>query len=196
MANQSSILSSFTHITREIEGINAIVSVQYPELSFFQSLNDSFSKVFGNKRAVYLGITPNKIWHIHTVGKKIVKKGSFDINEIDNIDVASTSLAGQYGVKLSQISITTKKITFETIKEKIDKKSVKKTIEVPVFRQYNFTLFPVTFLANLKCNRNQTEILQSVEMKQIVLSFSKKLQLKIADRKLLEQVKAKRMTRG
>lgn len=186
MANQLSILSSFPHITREIEGINAIVSVQYPELSSFQTISDSFSKVFGNKRAVYLGITSNHIWHIQTVGEKIVEKVSFSINEIDNIDVASTTLTGQRDVKLPQISLTTKKITFETIKEEIDKKTVKKTIEVPVFQEYNFTLFPVTFLANLKYNQSQTEVLQSAEMKQSVINFTKKLQLKIADRKMMQ----------
>lgn len=191
MANQLSILSSFTHITREIEGINAIVSVQYPELSSFQSVNDAVSKVFGKKRAVYLAITSSKIWHIQTVGEKVVEKVLFDIHEIDNINVGSTTLKNQHEVKISQISITTKKITFKTIKEKVEKKTLKKTIEIPIFQQYDFTLFPITFLANLKYSQNQTEVLQSVEMKQIVLNFLKKLQLKIADKKMMEQVKAK-----
>ncbi len=184
MANQLSILSSFPHITREIEGIHAIVSVQYPELSSFQTISDSFSKVFGNKRAVYLGITSNHIWHIQTVGEKIVEKVAFSIDDIDNIDVMSSTLTGQSEVKLPQVSITTKKITFETIKEKIDKKTVKRTIEVPVYQEYNFTLFPVTFLANLKYNQSQKEVLQSAEMKQSVINFIKKLQIKIADRKM------------
>jgi hypothetical protein len=188
MANQLSILSSFTHITKEIEGISAIVSVQYPELSSLQSISDSFAKVCGNKRAVYLGITSNNIWHIQTVGEKIVKKVSFNMNEIDNIDVVSTTLTGHGEVKLSQINFTTKKITFETIKEKIEKKTVKKTIEVPVFQEYTFTLFPVTFLANLKYNQSQTEVMQTAEMKQSLINFTKKLQLEIAERKMISKV--------
>jgi len=189
MTNQMSILSSFPHITKEIEGVSAIVSVQYPELSALQSISDSFSKVFGHKRAVYLVISSNNLWHIQTVGEKIVDKFLFNINEIENIDVVSTTLSGLHELKLPQISITTRKITTETIKEKIDKKMVKKIVEVPVFQEYNFTLFPITFLANLKYHQSHQEVLQSVEMKQNVINFTKKLQLKIADGKMVPSIK-------
>jgi hypothetical protein len=202
MANQLSILSSFTHITREIEGINALVSVQYPELSSFQSFGDSFSKIFGNKRAVYLANTSQSLVHIQTVGEKIAKKEVININEIDDIKISNTTLAGERNVSLQEVSITTKTITYKTIKEKVEVqtekktkiKIVKKTIEVPVYQEYSFTLFPVTFLANLKYNQNQTEILQSVEMRKSLISFLQKLQVKIADKKLIEQFKAQEMT--
>lgn len=71
-----SVLSSFTQITQEITGIRAIVSVQYPELTAMQSLSDSFSKILGNKRAVYLAITDSTIWNVHTVGNKIVREAA------------------------------------------------------------------------------------------------------------------------
>ncbi len=202
MANQLSILSSFTHITREIEGINALVSVKYPELSSFQSFGDSFSKIFGNKRAVYLASTPQSLVHIQTVGEKIAKKEVISINEIDDIKISNTTLAGERNVSLQEVNITTKKITYKTIKEKVEVQTEKKikiqtvtkTIEVPVFQEYSFTLFPVTFLANLKYNQNQTEILQSVEMRKTLINFLQKLQVKIADKKLIEQFKAQEMT--
>jgi hypothetical protein len=201
MANQLSILSSFTHITREIEGINALVSVQYPELSSLQSLSDSFSRVFGNKRAVYLACTPQNLIHVQTVGNMIVKQEIISINSIDDIRILNSTLSGERNVTLQEISITTKKITYKTIKEKIEvktekktrMKTVKKTIEVPVFQQYDFILFPVTFLANLKYNQNQTEILQSVEMRKTMIRFFQKLQVKISDKKLIERFKTQEM---
>lgn len=52
--------------------------------------------------------------------RRLWRKGSFDINEINAINVGSTPLMGEREVKLSQISIITKKVTFETIKEKIE----------------------------------------------------------------------------
>lgn len=197
MANQLSILSSFTHITREIDGINALVSVQYPELSSFQSFSDSFSKIFGNKRAVYLANTSQSLVHIQTIGDKISKKEVINIHEVDDIKILSTTLAGERNVSLQEVSITTKKITYKTIKEKIEEitekktitKTIKKTIEIPIFQEYNFILFPVTFLANLKYNQNQTEILQSAEMRKSLLNFLQKLQTKISDKKLIEQFK-------
>jgi hypothetical protein len=201
MANQLSILSSFTHITREIEGINALVSVQYPELSSFQSFGDSFSKIFGNKRAIYLASTSQSLIHIQTVGEKIVKQEVISLNDIDDIKISNSTLSGERNVSLQEVSITTKKITYKTIKEKIEVKTekktkmetVKKTIEVPVYQEYNFTLFPVTFLANLKYNQNQTEILQSVEMRKTMINFLQKLQIKISDKKLIEQFKTQEM---
>jgi hypothetical protein len=201
MANQLSILSSFTHITREIEGINALVSVQYPELSSFQSFGDSFSKIFGNKRAIYLASTPQSLIHIQTVGEKIVNQEVISLNDIDDIKISNSTLSGERNVSLQEVSITTKKIIHKTIKEKIEvktekktkMKTVKKTIEVPVYQEYNFTLFPVTFLANLKYNQNQTEIIQSVEMRKTMINFLQKLQIKISDKKLIEQFKAQEM---
>jgi hypothetical protein len=201
MANQLSILSSFTHITREIEGINALVSVQYPELSSFQSFGDSFSKIFGNKRAIYLASTSQSLIHIQTVGEKIVKQEVISLNDIDDIKISNSALSGERNVILQEVSITTKKVTHKTIKEKVEvktekktkMKTVKKTIEVPVYQEYNFTLFPVTFLANLKYNQNQTEILQSVEMRKTMINFLQKLQIKISDKKLIEQFKAQEM---
>jgi hypothetical protein len=201
MANQLSILSSFTHITREIEGINALVSVQYPELSSFQSFGDSFSKIFGNKRAIYLASTSQSLIHIQTVGEKIVKQEVISLNDIDDIKISNSTLSGERNVILQEVSITTKKVTHKTIKEKVEvktekktkMKTVKKTIEVPVYQEYNFTLFPVTFLANLKYNQNQTEILQSVEMRKTMINFLQKLQIKISDKKLIEQFKTQEM---
>jgi hypothetical protein len=201
MANQLSVLSAFTHITQEISGIRAIVSVQYPELTTMQSLSDSFSKVLGNKRAVYLAITDSTVWHIHTVGNKITKKTAIEANTIDDIKIANTNLSGERDVKLPTVSLTTKHITYKTVKEQIEEKTekkkvmktVKKQVEVPVFQEYSFTLFPVTFLANLKYNQNMNEVLQSVQMRQMVIDFLKKLQTKIADRKLIEQFKAQEM---
>ena len=185
MTKQLSVLSSFTHITQEITGIRAIVSVQYPELTAMQSLGDSFSKVLGNKRAIYLAITDNTIWHIHTVGNKIVKKIAIETHTIDEIKISNTTLSGERDVKLPIVNITTKHITTKTVKEGKEKK----TIEIPNYTQYNFTLFPVTFLANLKYNQNANEVLQSVEMREMVIDFLKKLQTKIADKKLIEQFK-------
>jgi hypothetical protein len=201
MANQLSVLSAFTHITQEVSGIRAIVSVQFPELTTMQSLSDSFSKVFGNKRAVYLALTDNAIWHIHTVGNKITKKTAIEANTIDEVKMSNTTLSGERDVKLPTINLTTKHITYKTVKEKVEEKTKKKTVmktikkqvEVPVFQEYNFTLFPVTFLANLKYNQNMNEVLQSVEMRQMVLDYLKKLQTKIADRKLIEQFKTQGM---
>jgi hypothetical protein len=201
MANQLSILSSFTHITKEIEGINALVSVQYPELSSLQSFGDSFSKIFGNKRAVYLACNQQSLIHVQTVGEKIVKQEVINTNDIDDIKISNTTLTGERMVNLQEVSITTKKITYKTIKEKLEeqvgekkvKKTIKTTIEIPVFKQYDFTLFPVTFLANLKYNQNQTEILQSVEMRKAMLNFLQKLQVKISDKKLIEQFKTQEM---
>lgn len=95
MANQLSILSSFTHITSEIEGINALVSVQYPELSSLQSLGDSFLKVFGNKRAVYLATTSQSLIHIQTVGERIVKQEIISVSDIDEIKIFNTTLTSQ-----------------------------------------------------------------------------------------------------
>jgi hypothetical protein len=198
MANQLSVLSSFTHITQEISGIRAIVSVQYPELTTMQSLSDSFSMILGNKRAVYLAITDNSVWHIHTVGNKIVKKIAIEVNTLDEIQISNTTLSGERDVKLPTVSLTTKHITYKTVKEKVEEKTEKKTVmktikkqvEVPVFQEYNFTLFPVTFLANLKYNQNVNEVLQSVEMRQMVMNYLQKLQIKIADKKLIEQFKA------
>ena len=186
MANQLSVLSSFTHITQEIQGIRAIVSVQYPELSAMQSLSDSFSKILGNKRAVYLAVTDQQLWHIQTVGEKIVKKVSIDANNIDEIKFSNTTLTGERDVKLPQVSITTKHITYKEVKEGKEKK----TVEVPNFTQHDFTLFPVTFLSNLKYNQKVNEVLQSVEMRQIVLNSLQKIQTKIADRKIIEQFNA------
>jgi hypothetical protein len=186
MANQLSVLSSFTHITQEIQGIRAIVSVQYPELSSFQSLGDSFSKILGNKRAVYLAMTDQNLWHIHTVGEKVVKKVAIETQSIDDIQIAHTTLTGERDVKLPQVSITTKHITLKKVKEG----KVKKTVEVPNFTQHDFTLFPVTFLANLKYNQKVDEVLQSVEMRQTVLSSLQKIKVKIADKKLMEQFNA------
>jgi hypothetical protein len=201
MANQLSILSSFTHITQEIEGVNALVSVQYPELSSFQSLGDSLLKVFGNKRAVYLAVTSQSLIHIQTVGKRIVKQEIISVSDIDEIKIFNTTLTGEKNVGLQEVSITTKKISYKKVKEKMEevvdnktvKKTVEKTIEIPVFQQYDFTLFPVTFLANLKYNQNQTEVLQSIEMRKLVLSFLQKIQVKIADRKSIEQLKVQEM---
>lgn len=201
MANQLSILSSFAHITQEIEGINALVSVQYPELSSLQSLGDSFLKVFGNKRAVYLATTSQSLIHIQTVGERIVKQEIISVSDIDEIKVFNTTLTGEKNVGLQEVSITTKKISYKKVKEKMEevvdnktvKKTVEKTIEIPVFQQYDFTLFPVTFLANLKYNKNQTEVLQSIEMRKSVLSFLQKIQVKIADRKSIEQLKVQEM---
>lgn len=198
MANQLSVLSSFTHITQEISGIRAIVSVQYPELSGFQTLSDSFSKVLGNKRAVYLAVTDQAIWHIHTVGNKIVNKLAIEANTIDEIKVSNTNLSGERDVKMPVVNLTTKHITYKTIKEKVEEitekktitKTVKKQVEVPIFQEYNFTLFPVTFLANLKYNQKVNEVLQSVEMRQMLMDYLKKLQTKIADKKLIEKFKA------
>lgn len=189
MPTQLSVLSSFTHITQEISGIRAIVSVQYPELSTMQSLSDSLLKILGNKRAVYLAITDSTIWHIHTVGNKIVKKTVIEANTIDEIQTSNTTLSGERNVKLPTVSLTTKHITLKKIKEG----KQKKTIEIPNYIQYNFTLFPVTFLANLKYNQNVNEVLQSVEMRQMVMNYLQKLQTKIADNKLIEQFKAQEM---
>ena len=189
MPTQLSVLSSFTHITQEISGIRAIVSVQYPELSTMQSLSDSLLKILGNKRAVYLAITDSTIWHIHTVGNKIVKKTAIEVNTIDKIQTSNTTLSGERNVKLPTVSLTTKHITLKKIKEG----KQKKTIEIPNYIQYNFTLFPVTFLANLKYNQNVNEVLQSVEMRQMVMNYLQKLQTKIADNKLIEQFKAQEM---
>jgi hypothetical protein len=196
MANQSNILSSFTHITQQIDGVNALVSVQYPELSSFQSLSDSIAKVFGNKRAVYLASTPQKLVHIHTVGEKIVKQESISINDIDEIKVSNANLSGN--VSLQEVRITTKTITYKTVKEKVEEvtekktitKTIKKQVEVPVFQEYTFTLFPVVFQANLKYNQNMTEVLQSVEMRKNLVNHLQKIQQKIADRKILEKFKA------
>jgi hypothetical protein len=201
MANQLSVLSAFTHITQEISGIRAIVSVQYPELTTMQSLSDSFSKVFGNKRAVYLAITDSTIWHIHTIGNKITQKTAIEANTIDDVKIANTNLSGERDVKLPTVNLITKHITYKTVKEQVEEKTEKKTVmktikkqvEVPVFQEYSFTLFPVTFLANLKYNQNMNEVLQSVEMRQMVLDYLKKLQTKIADKKLIEQFKAQGM---
>jgi hypothetical protein len=201
MANQLSVLSSFTHITQEISGIRAIISVQYPELSTLQSLSDSLSRVLGQKRAVYLAITDSAIWHIHTVGNKIVKKTAIEANTIDEIQTSNTTLSGERDVKLPTVNITTKHITYKTVKEKVEEKTEKKTVvktikkqvEVPIFQKYDFTLFPVTFLANLKYNQNVNEVLQSVEMRQMVMNYLQKLQTKIADKKLIEQFKAQEM---
>jgi hypothetical protein len=201
MANQLSVLSSFTHITQEISGIRAIVSVQYLELTTLQSLSDSLSRVLGLKRAVYLAITDNTIWHIQTVGNKIVKKTAIEANTIDEIQTSNTTLSGERDVKLPTVNITTKHITYKTVKEKVEEKTEKKTVvktikkqvEVPVFQEYNFTLFPVTFLANLKYNQNVNEVLQSVEMRQMVMNYLQKLQTKIADKKLIEQFKSQEM---
>lgn len=189
MANQLSVLSSFTHITQEISGIRAIVSVQYPELTAMESLSDSFSKIMGNKRAVYLAITDNTIWHIHTVGNKIVKKTAIETDTIDEIQVSNTTLSGERDVELPIVSLATNHITFKKVKEGKEKK----TIEIPNYTQYDFTLFPVTFLANLKYNQNVNEVLQSVEMRQMVMNYLQKLQTKIADKKLIEQFKAQEM---
>lgn len=201
MANQLSILSSFSHITQEIEGINALVSVQYPELSSVQSLGDSLLKVFGNKRAVYLATTSQSLIHIQTAGKRIVKKEIINVSDIDNIQISNTTLTGEKNVGLQEVSITTKKISYKKVKEKIEevvndkivKKTIVKTIEVPVFQQYDFTLFPVTFLANLKYNQNQTEVLQSIEMRKLMISFLQKIQVKIDDKKSIEQFKIQEM---
>ena len=201
MANQLSILSSFSHITQEIEGINALVSVQYPELSSVQSLGDSLLKVFGNKRAVYLATTSQSLIHIQTAGKRIVKKEIINVSDIDNIQISNTTLTGEKNVGLQEVSITTKKISYKKVKEKIEevvndkivKKTIEKTIEVPVFQQYDFTLFPVTFLANLKYNQNQTEVLQSIEMRKLMISFLQKIQVKIDDKKSIEQFKIQEM---
>lgn len=201
MINQLGVLSAFTHITQEISGIRAIASVQYPELTAMQSLNDSFSRILGNKRAVYLAITDQTIWHIHTVGNKIVKKTAIEVNTIDKVQTLNTTLSGERDVKLPTVSLTTKYITYKTVKEKVEEKTetktivktVKKQVETPVFQEYDFTLFPVTFLANLKYNQNMNEVLQSVEMRQMVMDYLKKLQIKIADKKLIEQFKAQEM---
>ena len=201
MANQLSVLSAFTHITQEISGIRAIVSVQYPDLTIMQSFSDSFSKILGNKRAIYLAITDQTIWHIHTVGNKIVKKTAIEVSKIDEIQTSNTTLSGERDVKLPTVSLTTKHITYKTVKEKVEEKTEKKTIvktikkqvEIPVFQEYYFTLFPVTFLANLKYNQNVTEVLQSVEMRQMMMDYLKKLQTKIADKELIEQFKAQEM---
>ena len=201
MANQLSVLSAFTHITQEISGIRAIVSVQYPDLTIMQSFSDSFSKILGNKRAIYLAITDQTIWHIHTVGNKIVKKTAIEVSKIDEIQTSNTTLSGERDVKLPTVSLTTKHITYKTVKEKVEEKTEKKTIvktikkqvEIPVFQEYYFTLFPVTFLANLKYNQNMTEVLQSVEMRQMMMDYLKKLQTKIADKELIEQFKAQEM---
>ena len=201
MANQLGVLSAFTHITQEISGIRAIVSVQYPELTAMQSLSDSFSRILGNKRAIYLAITDQTIWHIHTVGNKIVQKTAIEISKIDEIQTSNTTLSGERDMKMPTVSLTTKHITYKTVKEKVEEKTEKKTIvktikkqvEIPVFQEYDFTLFPVTFLANLKYNQNMTEVLQSVEMRQMVMDYLRKLQTKIADKKLIEQFKAQEM---
>ena len=198
MANQASILSSFTHITREIGGIDALVSVQYPELSPFQSLSDSFSKVFGNKRAVYLATTPQNLVHIQTVGEKIVKQESISINDIDEIKVSNAHLSSERDVTVQQVSITTKKITYKTVKEQVEEvtekktitKTIKKEVEVPVFQEYNFTLFPVVFQANLKYSQNMAEVLESVEMRKTLVNHLQKIQQKVADKKILEKFKA------
>lgn len=186
MANQLSVLSSFTHITQEIQGIRAIVSVQYPELTAIQSLSDSFSKILGNKRAVYLAVTDQQFWHIHTVGEKVVKKTPIEANHIDDVKISNTTLTGERDVKLPQVTITTKQVTQKTVKEGNEKK----TVEVPNYTQHDFTLFPVTFLPNLKYSQKMDEVLQSVEMRQIVLNSLQKIQTKIADKKVIEQFNA------
>jgi hypothetical protein len=45
----------------------------------------------------------------------------------------------------------------------------------------------------LKYNQNVNELLQSVEMRQMVMNYLQKLQVKIADKKLIEQFKAQEM---
>jgi hypothetical protein len=130
-----------------------------------------------------------------------VKKTAIEANTIDEIQTSNTTLSGEREIKLPTVNITTKHITYKTVKEKVEEKTEKKTvmktikkqIEVPVFQEYYFTLFPVTFLANLKYNQNVNEVLQSVEMRQMVMNYLQKLQTKIADKKLIEQFKAQEM---
>jgi hypothetical protein len=164
MAN---ILSSFSHITSQLPSVQALVSVQLPSVSGFQAISDGFSKLFGNKRAAYLALTSNGLCHVQTVGTSVVKKTEIPSGIIDKVRISKQNLPGHSDVSLPDVEITTKKINFKKVKEGKETK----TVEVPEYSNYNFTLFPVTFGANLSHSKSAEEILGSAEMRSKLLGY-------------------------
>ena len=54
MAKRFQVLDSFSHISNSISApIHALVSVQYPQLSGLQSLQDSINSIFKKKGVEY-----------------------------------------------------------------------------------------------------------------------------------------------
>jgi hypothetical protein len=167
----SNFLSSFSHITSQVPGIQALVSVQLPSVSGFQAISDGISRLFGNKRAAYLGLTNSGLCHIQTMGSQVVKKTEIESSTIDVVRVNNGNLPGHTNVSLPNVQITTKKINFKQVKESGETK----TIEEPQYTNYAFSLFPITFGANLKYSQTAQEILNSTQMRKQVLGYLQSL---------------------
>jgi hypothetical protein len=92
MAKRFQVLDSFSHISNSISApIHALVSVQYPQLSGLQNLQDSINGIFKKKRAVYVALSDQKLYHIHTVGTSVTSTKEIPFEHIESIHIDSSS---------------------------------------------------------------------------------------------------------
>jgi hypothetical protein len=161
MAKRFQVLDSFLHISNSISApIHALVSVQYPQLSGLQSLQDSINSIFKKRRAVYVALSDHKLYHIQTVGTSVTSTKEIPFEHIESIYIDSSSQHRDFNAP---------KITL----------SVKKQGKKPESQVHEFILFPSLFFPNLKYSENHTEILQFVQMREHLLENLKQVKEKI-----------------
>lgn len=163
----SNFLSGFSHISSQVPGLKALVSVQIPPATGFEAITSSISSLFGSKRAAYLALTNSGLCHVITSGSSVVKKTEIAESSIDKVRISNGSLPDFREVSLPQVALTTKKINIKKVKEGGETKMQ----EVPEYTEYDFTLFPVTFGPNLKYSQSAEEIHSSTEMRKNIIAY-------------------------
>lgn len=171
MSQKFSLLNSFSHITNHVNHpVHALVSVQYPALSGLQSLSDSINGIFKRKRAVYLALSDNKLFHVHTVGDSVSSKDEIHLDHLEDIRFNATRMPDHKDFHVPTVTLT------------VRKQNKKKVEEI----QHEFMLFPSLFLPNLTYSEKQQHLFEALEMRTKLIDQLSVWKQKIEDRKVLE----------
>lgn len=171
MSQKFSLLNSFSHITNDVnQPVHALVSVQYPALSGLQSFSDSINGIFKRKRAVYLALSDNKLFHIHTVGDSVASKDEIHLDHLQDIRFNATRMPEHKDFHVPTVTLTIKKQNKKKVEES----------------QHEFILFPSLFLPNLTYSEKHQHVMDALEMRSKLIDQLSIWKQKIEDRKALE----------